>query len=61
MLLLKQKKAAHAWNEEILLNKNFPNSPELTYVSPVFSKKDIVFVENYRPVSVLPTVSTIFE
>ena len=30
-------------------------------MSPVFKKKDKSFVENYRPVSVLPTVSKIFE
>ena len=30
-------------------------------MSPVFKKKDKTFVENYRPVSVLPTVSKIFE
>ena len=30
-------------------------------MSPVFKKKGKTFVENYRPVSVLPTVSTIFE
>ena len=30
-------------------------------MSPVFKKKGKTFVENYRPVSVLPTVSMIFE
>ena len=30
-------------------------------MSPVFKKKEKTFVENYRPVSVLPTVSKIFE
>ena len=30
-------------------------------VTPIFKKKDKRFVENYRPVSVLPTVSKIFE
>ena len=30
-------------------------------MSPIFKKKDKAFVENYRPVSVLPTVSKIFE
>ena len=30
-------------------------------MSPIFKKKDKTFVENYRPVSVLPTVSKIFE
>ena len=30
-------------------------------MSPNFKKKDKTFVENYRPVSVLTTVSRIFE
>ena len=30
-------------------------------VTPIFKKKDKRFVENYRPVSVLPIVSKIFE
>ena len=30
-------------------------------MSPIFKKKDKPFVENYRPVSVLPTVSKMFE
>ena len=49
------------WNEEILLNKNFPENLKLVDVTPIFKKKDNIFVENCRPVSVLPTVSKIFE
>ena len=30
-------------------------------MSPIFKKKDKTFVQNYRPVSVLPTVSKVFE
>ena len=30
-------------------------------MSPIFKKKDRTFVENYKPVSVLPTVYKIFE
>ena len=52
---------ANIWNEEILLNKNFPENLKLVDVTPIFKKKDKTFVENYRPVSVLPTVSKIFE
>ena len=52
---------ANIWNEEILLNKNFPENLKLADVTPVFKKKDKSFVENYRPVSVLPTISKIFE
>ena len=49
------------WNEEILLDKNFPENLKLADVTPTFKKKDKTFVENYRPASVLPTVSKIFE
>ena len=52
---------ANIWNEEILLNKNFPENLKLTDVSPIFEKKDNTFVENYRPASVLLTVFKIFE
>ena len=52
---------ANIWNEEILLNKNIPENLKSADVSPIFKKKDKTFVENYRPVSVLPTVSKIFE
>ena len=52
---------ANIWNGEILLNKNFPENLKLAGVSPILKKKDRTFVENYRPVSVLPTVSKLFE
>ena len=49
------------WNDEILLNKNFHKNLKLANVLPIFKKKDETFVENDRPVSVLPTASKIFE
>ena len=49
------------WNEEILLNKHFPENLKLANVTAIFKEKDKTFVENYGPVSVLPTVSKIFE
>ena len=52
---------ANIWNEEILLSKNFPENLKLGDVTPIFKKEDKTFVENYRPVSVLPTISKIFE
>ena len=52
---------ANIWNEEILLNKNFPENLKLADVTPIFKKKDKTFVENYRPISVIPTISKIFE
>ena len=48
---------ANIWNEEILLNKNFPENLKLADVTPIFKKKDKTFFETYRPVSVLPRYS----
>ena len=52
---------ANIWNEEILLNKNFPENLKLADVKPNLKKKDKTFLENCRPVSILPTVSKVFE
>ena len=49
------------WNQEILLNKIVPENLKLADVPPIFKKKDKTFIENYRPVSVLPIASKIFE
>ena len=43
------------------LNKNFQENLKLADATPIFKKKDKIFVEKYRSVSVLPTVSKIFE
>ena len=40
---------------------NFPQNLKLTDITPVYKKKDPTLVENYRSVSVLPTVSKAFE
>ena len=52
---------ANIWNEEILLNKNVPENLIFADVTPIFKKKDKTFIENYRPVSVISTISKIFE
>ena len=39
----------------------FPDSLKLTDIIPVFKKKDPLNKSNYRPVSVLPIVSKLFE
>ena len=49
------------WNSEILGKLYFPNKLKLADITPVYKKKDSTLVENYRPVSVLPSVSKIFE
>ena len=42
-------------------NGCFPEELKLAEVSPIFKKKDDLDKENYRPVSVLPHVSKVFE
>ena len=49
------------WNSEILRKLCFPNKLKLADITPVYKKKDPTLVENYRPVSVLPSVSKLFE
>ena len=49
------------WDSEILGKLNFPNKLKLADITPVYKKKDPTLVENCRPVSVLPSVSKIFE
>ena len=46
---------------EILKTGNFPDKLKLADITPVFSKNNPLEKENYRPVSVLPVVSKIFE
>ena len=48
------------WNSEILRRLYFPNKLKLAHITPVYKKRDPTLVENYRPVSVLPSVSKIF-
>ena len=49
------------WNYEILGKQNFSKNLKLSDITPVYKKKDPTLVENYRPVSVLPSVSKVFE
>ena len=49
------------WNSEILGKLYFPNKLKLAEITPVYKKKDPTLVENYRPVSVLPSISKFFE
>ena len=49
------------WNEEIVQNKRFPTKLKLAEINPIFKSLENNFVGNYRPVSVLPVVSKIFE
>ena len=49
------------WNEEIVGNKNFPKNLKLAEISPIFKKGDKTVAKNYRPISVLPCLSKLFE
>ena len=42
-------------------NNEFPNELKLADITPIFKKDDATSVKNYRPVSVLPAVSKIYE
>ena len=51
----------NVWNEEIIHQKTFLNELKCADVTPVFKKGDSTLPKNYRPVSVLPVVSKVFE
>ena len=44
-----------------LSNEEFPNDLKLVDVTPIYKKDDPNKSKNYRPVSVLPVVSKVFE
>ena len=46
---------------ELIETGTFPESMKLAEITPVFKKKDPLNKNNYRPVSVLPIVSKLFE
>ena len=49
------------WNEEIIGKRQFPSKLKLADITPIFKKLETVNKCNYRPISVLPVVSKIFE
>ena len=49
------------WNDDILVNRKFPRKLKLADVSPIHKKLQTVMKGNYRPVSILPVVSKVFE
>ena len=52
----------HKVLNEMIKKCNFPSQLKLADISPVFKKEDATNVKkNYRPVSVLPAVSKLFE
>ena len=55
------KTLADIWNTEVILNKKFPSKLKLADITPLHKKLETVLKENYRPISLLPVVSKIFE
>ena len=45
----------------VLKREFFPDDLKLADVSPIFKKEDSFKKENYRPVSILPHISKVFE
>ena len=48
-------------NNEIIENGSFPDKLKLADITPIFKKDDATLAKNYRPISVLPSVSKVFE
>ena len=44
-----------------LTSRIFPNSLKIAKVTPIFRKENNKLITNYRPISVLPVISKIFE
>ena len=64
--LLKQCKQELAYPIMLLFNKSvqtcvFPNKLKIARVLPIFKKNENFKFENYRPISILPSVSKVFE
>ena len=49
------------WNNETIDNMKFPTKLKLADITPIFKKLERILVNNYRPVSILPAVSKIYE
>ena len=49
------------WNNEIIDNLKFPTKLKYADITPILKKLECFLMENYRPVSLLPVVSKIFE
>ena len=49
------------WNNEIIDNLKFPTKLKYADITPIFKKLECILMENYRPVSLLPVVSKMFE
>ena len=52
---------ADIWNTEVIDCRKFLSKLKLADITPLHKKLESVFIENHRPVSLLPIVSKIFE
>ena len=50
----------HNYNNS-LFSSNFPSNLKVADILPTHKKKDKSDIENYRPISILPTLSKIYE
>ena len=48
------------WTFKILGKEYFPQNLKLADITSAFKKTDLMQAENYRPVSILPTVCKVF-
>ena len=49
------------WKHEVILGRKFSSQLKLADISPLHKKLETIKKENYRPVSLLPLVSKLFE
>lgn len=47
--------------KKCLVEMKYPTKWKLSYITPIFKAGDISKVENYRPISILPAISKIFD
>ena len=59
--LVISKPLAEVWNSQIIRDKTFSRRLKLGDISPVFKALESTLKKNYRPITVLITVSKIFE
>ena len=56
-----QEPLVQIWNTEIIGKEKFPTKLKYADIKPIFKKLESIYANNYRPVSILPVVSKIFE
>ena len=55
------KPLAAIWNKQLVENRHFPVKLKLSAITPVFKALGNTLKRNYRPISVLPIISKLFE